>query len=119
MMTSYGYLTVATYLGVYVVTLAGLFAAVSAGAIAGPDVDTFINAWSVKRALLGDRELHVPPWATQFATAWVLTKTTEPARLVATLALVPAIVRRAPVGLLRAFRVPEAAIASRGGAAGK
>ena len=113
MMTSYGYLTIATYLGVYVITLASLYGAVLSDVIAGPDVDSYINGWFVKKALVGDREIHVPPAFTQFATAWVLTKTTEPLRLVVTIAAVPAIVRRAPAALLRALRVPEAAIVAR------
>lgn len=113
MMAAYGYVTVATYLGVYVITLGSLFGLVSAGAVKGPDVNAFVNGWFVKKALLGDREVHIPPAWGDFATAWVLTKTTEPFRLVATIAAVPAVVRRAPTGLLRALRVPEKVLAKR------
>ena len=114
---SYGYFAVATYLGVYVTTLAGLFVLVQSGAIEGPDVNAFLNGWFVKKALWGDAPVVIPAAYGNFATAWVLTKTTEPLRLVATLALLPVAARRAPAGLLRAFRVPEAVIASRGGQA--
>ena len=110
MMASYGKLTIATYLGIYVLLLGGMFGLVSAKLIRGPDVNKFVNGWFVKRALVGDREIHIPEAYGDFATAWVLTKTTEPFRLVATIAAVPVIVRRAPVGFLRFLRVPEAAI---------
>jgi hypothetical protein len=116
MIKSYGYFAVAAYLGVYVVTLAGLYGAVKAGLIRGPEkLDEYVNNWTVKRWLFGDREFHIPPALTQFATAWVLTKTTEPVRLVVTIGILPGLVRRAPAGLLRAFRVPEGVIAARGG----
>jgi hypothetical protein len=119
MMAAYGYVTVATYLGVYVVTLSGLFALVSAGAVKGPDVNAFINGWFVKKAVLGDTEVHIPPAWGDFATAWVLTKMTEPFRLVATIGVVPAVVRRAPTGLLRALRVPDKVLAKRATEAAK
>ena len=111
--TSYSYFAVATYLGIYVVTLAGLFLLVQLGFVKGPDVNAFLNGWFVKRAIYGDQEVKVPPTYLNFATAWVLTKMTEPLRLMATLALLPSLARRAPAGLLRAFRVPEAVIAKR------
>lgn len=97
----YGWLTVATYLGVYVLTLGGLFVIVRAGLVSPPDVNGFINGWFVKRAIMGDAQVHIPPAWADFATAWVLTKFTEPVRLVATLALVPFIARRAPHAVLR------------------
>lgn len=100
----FGRLTIATYLGVYVLTLGGLFVIVRAGLVSPPDVNGFINGWFVKRALVGDTEVHVPPAWADFATAWVLTKFTEPVRLVATLALVPVIARRAPASVLRFFK---------------
>lgn len=98
MFSKYGYLTVSTYLGVYVLTLGTLYAAVKAKVVPVPrDVNAWLNHWAVKRALLGDAyQVHVPPWCVDFATAWVLTKTTEPLRLVTTIALVPTLVRRLP-----------------------
>lgn len=114
MMQSFGYLTIATYLGIYVVTLGSMYACVRVGMVQGPDVNGFINGWFVKRALLGDKDVHIPVEYTEFATAWVLTKTTEPVRLVATIAAVPVVVRRSPEALLRLLRVPAEAIAARG-----
>ena len=45
----------------------------------------------------------------EFGTAWLLTKTTEPLRLVGTIALVPLLRRRAPLPLLRLFGAVPAA----------
>lgn len=107
MFKSYGWFAVATYLGVYVTTLTGIFGLVHAGAIAGPvDVGAVVDTWVVKKALLGDKPLNLPPAVSDFLFAWLLTKTTEPARLVVTIALVPMLVRRAPAPVLRLLRVP-------------
>ena len=109
--TKYGYLSIATYLGVYVCTLGGIYVCVKAGAVTPPDVNTFINELSLKKALLGDGRIEVPPWGVDFATAWVLTKTTEPLRLVSTIALIPVLVRRLPPHVLAAFVRKKAAAA--------
>jgi hypothetical protein len=50
--------------------------------------------------------VELPPWCFEFATAWIITKTTEPARLMAALALVPFLVKRAPLPFLRLFVPP-------------
>jgi hypothetical protein len=110
----YGYLAVGTYLGIYVVTLSGLFAAVRAGVVSGPDVNAFLSTWWVSQRVFGPGEWHLSEVAVDFGTAWLLTKTTEPLRLVATIPAVPFIAKRAPAGLLRFFRVPEHVIAARG-----
>jgi hypothetical protein len=102
---SYGYLTVAAYLGVYVVTLFSIFGLVRAGVIRGPDVNSWLNNWRVKKAIT-DKPVALSPVATDFGVAWLLTKTTEPLRLVATIALMPVLVRRLPPVLARIFRVP-------------
>jgi hypothetical protein len=102
---TYGYFAVATYLGVYVITLAGLFGLVRAGAIRGPDVNTWLNNWSVKKAFT-DKPVHLSPVATDFGVAWLLTKTTEPVRLVVTLAILPVLARRVPASVARLFRFP-------------
>jgi hypothetical protein len=112
----YGRLTLVTYLGVYVLTLSGLYALVRAGLVQGPDVNAFVNGWFVKRAVLGDTVVHIPAAWGDFATAWVLTKTTEPLRLVATLAAVPIIIRRAPVAVLRFLKAAAPAAAAEGAA---
>lgn len=107
MFVSYGWFAVATYLGVYVTTLSGLFACVHFGLIGVPvDVGAYLDASSMKKALLGDAPLQLPPVASEFLFAWLLTKTTEPARLVVTIAAVPWLVRHAPAPLLRLLRVP-------------
>jgi len=95
---------------VYLVTLASVYGAVRAGALRGPDaayINGFLSTWYVKRALLGDGPVALPPSAVDFATAWLITKTTEPARLVGTIAVVPALARRYPA-LAAVFGVKEA-----------
>ena len=103
MVVCYGWLFSAVYFGVYLVTLGGIYCVVASGAIAPPDVNEWINNWSLKDVLFGPKRVELPPWCFEFATAWIITKTTEPARLVASLALVPVLVRRAPLPVLRLF----------------
>jgi len=107
LIASYGWLFSAVYFGVYLVTLGGVYAVVASGAVTPPDVNEWINNWSLKGALFGPKRVELPPWAFEFATAWIITKTTEPARLAAALALVPALVRRAPLPFLRLFVPPN------------
>lgn len=106
--TSYGWFAVATYGGVYVGTLSTIFLLIRTGVwVPAPfDVGAYLNAWSIKKALLGDEPLNLPPALSDFLFAWLLTKTTEPVRLVVTIAAVPWLVRHAPVRLLRLLRVP-------------
>ena len=117
LMRSYGYLALATYLSVYVVTLCSLWLAVLGGWIGTLDVVGALSArlpdWA-QRAMWGGGELRLAPWLVKFFTAWLITKTTEPLRLVTTIALVPLLRRHAPTVLLRVLRaLPE----SRGGPA--
>jgi hypothetical protein len=111
----YGWFVAATYFGVYLVTLAGVFVLVKAGVVAGPSpasVNNFLTTNFIKRMLLGDRTIAVPLEFVDFATAWVITKTTEPVRLVVTIAIVPALARRMP-GVAALFGVKAAVDASR------
>ncbi len=105
MWRQYGYLFVATYLSVYVVTLSGTYALVENGVIAGPDVNEWLKTSTVKQMVFGDREVRCPPVLVNFMTAWLLTKLTEPVRAAVTVALIPIAVRRLPPRLLRALRV--------------
>lgn len=106
MIASYGWLFSAVYFGVYLVTLGGVYCVVTTGFIATPDVNEWINNWSLKDVLFGPKRVELPPWCFEFATAWIITKTTEPARLMAALALVPFLVKRAPLPFLRLFVPP-------------
>ena len=105
---SYGWFAGATYLGVYVTTLTGLFVMVRLGAI-GPSIDVgaAIDSWSIKKALFGEERLHINPVLSDFLVAWLLTKTTEPARLAVTIATIPVLVRHMPPAVLRFLRVPQ------------
>lgn len=112
---TFGWFTVATYLGVYCVTLGGIFGLVRMGLIEGPDAEGWINNFWIKK-LISDKPLHLPEWSVQFATAWVITKLTEPVRLVTTIALVPLAARRMPPQFFTYFGVkPEMLAAFRKG----
>lgn len=102
----YGGFAVGVYLSVYVCTLLLLYLIVSAKLLEGPDVNEFINSMRLKKAFI-ERRIEVPQEYADFATAWVLTKTTEPIRLVVTLALVPFLVRRLPASVLAVFKVKK------------
>lgn len=123
MAKEYGYFVIATYLGIYVIVLGGIYVLVKTKLIAGPDaegINAFINGWFIKKAILGDRVVNIPPGFADFATAWVLTKTTEPVRLVTTLAIVPSLARRLPPPVMALFGVKKAAqAAAAAGAAAK
>ena len=96
----------------YLLTLGALYLAVRAGALGTLDVAGALAARlpaSVKDALFGPGDIAISPALLDFGTAWLLTKTTEPLRLVATLALVPALRKRAPLPLLRLLRAVPAA----------
>ncbi|EKU20355.1 hypothetical protein NGA_2087520 [Nannochloropsis gaditana CCMP526] len=107
MVKRYGAVAVITYLGVYVVTLSALFAAVESGLT--PFDYGLDSNWLVEKAthLLENYSWSEPlvetiqtnPHAGNFAVAWVLTKFTEPLRMILTIAVVPRIARvlgRAP-----------------------
>ena len=101
----YGWVTVATYFSVYLVTLSGVYGVVSLGLLPVLDVDAFINSLQVKRWAVGDAPISIPPWASPLATAWIITKTTEPVRLVFTAAIMPTVVKRLPPHVLALFGV--------------
>jgi hypothetical protein len=101
---TFGWFTVAGYFFVYCVTLSSVFLLVRAGVVQGPDPTDWVNGLWIKKAITQET-IVLPAWSVQFATAWVLTKLTEPVRLVVTLALVPLAARRLPPGVLRLFGV--------------
>ena len=104
----YGVVAIGTYLSVYVGTLGALFAGIETGAmvpsslpIGDESLSTVENAAEIYRSLA--RRFHLdsmidvdnlsPTWG-NFLVAWVLTKFTEPARALVTVALTPSIARR-------------------------
>lgn len=113
----YGVFAVSTYLGVYVVTLFSLFGIVSAGAVQGPDINAFLAKQGERFGIERLKTLHLSPAVSNFLTAWLLTKTTEPVRLATTIVLVPVLARKLPPSVLRFFRVPAEAIAASHGTA--
>jgi hypothetical protein len=112
----YGYFSVATYFGVYLATLSVVYGLVVAGAVPAFDVNEFMNSLTLKKWMLGPEPIVMPRWGLDFMTAWVITKTTEPARVLVTIALVPFLAKRLPNALLAAFGVRLRPAASAGGA---
>lgn len=74
----------------------------------GPDVNAWINGSSIKKYFT-DAEVKLSPFWTKFLTAWALTKTTEPLRIVGTAAALPVVVRYLPARLLQLFGINKAA----------
>lgn len=101
MVKRYGATAVVTYLGVYVGTLGMLFAAVEWGV--NPLDYGLDSGWLVEKAtgMLEGYSWSEPfveviqknPHAGNFAVAWILTKFTEPVRMLVTIAIVPRIAR--------------------------
>ncbi len=101
MVKRYGAVAVVTYLGVYVGTLGMLFAAVESGV--NPFDYGLDSGWLVEKAtgMLEGYSWSEPfveaiqnnPHAGNFAVAWILTKFTEPVRMLVTIAIVPRIAR--------------------------
>lgn len=101
MVKRYGAVAVVTYLGVYVGTLGVLFAAVESGL--NPFDYGMDSNWLVEKAtgMLEGYSWSEPvveviqknPHAGNFAAAWILTKFTEPVRMLFTIAIVPRIAR--------------------------
>jgi len=115
----YGWLTVITWLGVYVTFLSGMFAARRAGLIKGmaaKDVEAKINSFEIKKRLYGPDHIKLSPVAMDFLIAWLLVKTTEPIRLLLVVGLVPLLVRRLPRWVL--FRLGAKNIPGRTGGPG-
>lgn len=101
MVKRYGATAVVTYLGVYVGTLGLLFAGVEWGV--NPLDYGLDSGWLVEKAtgMLEGYSWSEPfveaiqknPHAGNFAVAWILTKFTEPVRMLVTIAIVPRIAR--------------------------
>jgi hypothetical protein len=96
----YGWFTGFTYFGVYLVTLGSVYGAVRVGLLPVPDVNAIVNDLSAKKFVMGPEPVNIPPQWRDFATAWLVTKTTEPLRLVVPIGIVPLLARRLPPGVL-------------------
>jgi len=102
---NYGWLAGGTYFGVWACTMTSVYGALELGLLPSPDVNAFLNSLSLKNALYGPEPITVPEWGKQLATAWVITKTTEPVRVFIVLGLVPVLVKRLPSNVLKLFGV--------------
>ena len=100
----FGYLTLIVYFGLYVVVLTGLWGLIGFGIIRGPNVNKWLNNSDWKKRFT-DKEIIVPDSLQSFLTAWLMTKTTEPVRMVLTILLVPALVRYLPQSWKKVLRV--------------
>jgi len=107
---SYGYLALATYFAIYVVTLTGVYNLVKARVLVGADPRPWVRDFWLKKRLFGE-EAELPDWGVDFATAWLYTKLTEPARALVTLALVPVLAARLPRAVLAVFGVRSGMVA--------
>ena len=104
---TYGWLAVGTYFGVWICTMSSVYSALQFGLLPSPDLNAFLNDLSLKNFLFGPEPLEIPAWGRQLAIAFVITKTTEPVRLVLVMGLVPTLVKRLPAGVLRVFGVKK------------
>eukprot|EP01138_Halocafeteria_seosinensis_P007319 gb/GECG01007483.1/.p1 GENE.gb/GECG01007483.1/~~gb/GECG01007483.1/.p1 ORF type:complete len:310 (+),score=15.78 gb/GECG01007483.1/:1-930(+) len=117
---NYGGLTLTFYIGMYVGVLAIMWALVELGAVKGPDVNKWLRNSRIKQWISPNKELQVSPHITNFLTAWLLTKTTEPFRILITLFAVPALLRYLPMRMLHLFNIqkrPQFSRATKGAAA--
>jgi hypothetical protein len=71
-------------------------------------VNAWINGSSIKK-FFTESEVKLSPFWSEFLTAWALTKTTEPLRIVGTAAALPVVVRYMPARLLQVFGINKAA----------
>lgn len=109
MFKSYGVLAVATYFGVYLTVLGGFFLSVHFKWIKGFQLNKWLNEHPTIKGYLAKvtktEEVVLHPMLEDYIVAWVLTKPTEPLRIMATVMLVPAIVNLMPIPALRFLRV--------------
>jgi Protein of unknown function (DUF1279) len=103
-MMQYSALGIVFYFGLYAVTLGSVYGLVRAEVVRIPDPTPTLRRISLLRQRWGD-DFQLSPFWYQFLGAWLLTKTTEPVRLVVTLAALPWLARRLPPHVLRAFGV--------------
>lgn len=103
---NYGPLTLTAYFALYLVVLGSFWGLVELGTVKGPDVNKWINNSRIKHAITED-EIHLSPYLTNFLTAWLLTKTTEPFRMGAILFIMPALLRYLPLPMLRVFGIRQ------------
>ena len=103
----YGYITATTYIGVYCVSLSAVYGIVSAGLIPVLDVNSLVNGLALKKWLVGAAPVDIPAWASPLITAWIVTKATEPVRLIFTISIMPSVVTRLSPAALRFFGVKD------------
>lgn len=98
MMQVYGPIAIGTYLGIYVIVLGCIFLFVNSSfGMTAQEVIAMVEGWgilseSLKKRLDGMVE-GASPLMVNFAAAWILTKFTEPLRLVIAGALTPRVAR--------------------------
>lgn len=102
---SYGYLFIGTYFSIYFIVLGSTYVLVRRGVLPGPDIGEWINSTRLKRWVCPDKDLHLSKRGSDFLTAWLITKTTEPARAAITIVAIPVMVRYLPATALRFLRV--------------
>ena len=109
----YGKLTLTFYFGLYFLTLGAISATTMTGVVATPEwlnANKWLNSLPFVKSAVKE-PIKLSPKLDAFLAAWLLTKTTEPFRIVITLATVPLLVKRLPPRVLRFFGIdrPQAA----------
>ena len=102
--TTYGYLFIGTYFGVYFVTLSGAFVLVRNKYIPGPDVNEWLQGSFIKRNMFPNTDIQLSPMVSDFLKAWLVTKLTEPVRAGVTILSMPLLTRYLPARLLLLLR---------------
>jgi hypothetical protein len=85
--------------------LGSTFGLVRCGAIPSPDLHAWVNDSRLKKWMCPDKRLQLSKGASDFLTAWLIVKTTEPIRAAATIVAVPVMVRYLPVRVLSRLKV--------------
>lgn len=106
---SYGLLALGVYFSTYFAILGTTWALVYNGSVKGPNLTEWLNKHeSVKNVLAKvtrTDEVVLHPLLESYLVAWLITKTTEPARVIMTVMVVPSMVRWLPLRWLRLLRV--------------
>jgi hypothetical protein len=108
---AYGPIAIGTYLGIYVVVLFCIFLVVNSSfGMTAEEIIAKIESWGILSESLKKRldgmVAGASPMMVNFAAAWIMTKFTEPIRLIVTGLITPSVARflgRAPPAAVAAF----------------
>lgn len=90
---TYGAPGVVVYLTIYVLTVAGFFAAVSSGLLTAETVKSWITALHLEKHVDTNLLNRVDSATGRFIIAWIATKIVEPLRLFVAVSITPSVLR--------------------------